>query len=417
MSKRSISIFSLFRSIPKRVFIGGYITTFLLLFLYSYTQVDLGLTLTRISIWQVVQQSFQYIGYFNRPLSTGIYVVLLFLLFNFYLFFLSFTKNKSIGKNLVWKIIIAAVVIVTFSYNAFSYDLFNYIFDAKIITHYQQSPYERKALDYPGDPMLGFMHWTHRVYPYGPVWLFLTVPLSFIGSQFFLPTLFLFKFLAAAAYLGTAYFIGKILKKISPVHEVFGVVAFALNPLVIIETLVSAHNDIVMMFFAMLGVYLLVSKKHLFAYLGFVLAYGVKFATIGLPLHTHIVVLIILAGAVYYLSRHRSMHMDWERVFLSLCAVMIFPVLFASLRTNFQPWYLLYLLPFAALVSKKYFTVIPTIILSLFALLQYVPYLYVGNWDPPIPMILNFLVVTSVVLSALIIVVRSSIYARRHRVV
>jgi len=399
----------------KRLLSGGYIATLFLLFLYSFTQVDLGLTLTRASVWQAPQHFFQHIGYFDRPLSTMLYIVLLFLLFGFYLLFLFLAAKKGIDKKNVLKLVLVTAVLGAFSYNAFSYDLFNYIFDAKIITHYQQNPYEHKALDYAGDPMLGFMHWTHRVYPYGPVWLFLTVPLSFIGFQFLLPTILLFKFLAAASYLGTVYFISKILRKISPDHELLGIIAFGLNPLVIIESLVSAHNDITMMFFAVLGVYLLVSKKYFLAFLGFAVAYGVKFATVALPIHVHVAVLAILAGAVFYLSRHRNIHMSWARVFLALCAVMFFPVLFASLRTNFQPWYLLYLLPFAALVSDRYFVLIPMIILSFFALLQYVPFFYVGNWDPPIPAILNVLIILSVVLSGVAILLWNTLYARRHR--
>ncbi len=401
----------------KRFLIGGYIMTLLLLFLYSFTQVDLGLTLTRASVWQGPQHFFQYIGYFNRPLSTMLYIVLLFFLFGFFLLFLFLAAKKGIDKKRVLTLVLVTFVLGAFSYNAFSYDLFNYIFDAKIITHYQQSPYEQKALDYPGDPMLGFMHWTHRVYPYGPVWLLLTVPLSFAGMQFLLPTILLFKFLAAASYVGTVYFIGKILRKISPDHELLGVIAFSLNPLVIIESLVSAHNDIVMMFFATLGAYLLVNKKYPLAFLGFALAYGVKFAAVALPGYIHVAVLLILASAVFYLSKHKNLHMDWGRVFLAMLAIMVFPVLFASLRTNFQPWYLLYLLPFAALVSYRYFILIPTIILSFFALLQYVPYLYVGNWNPPIPTILNFLVITSVALSIITIVFWSTLYARRHRTI
>src|SRR3989344_6751156 len=152
----------------KRLLSGGYIATLLLLFLYSFTQGDVGLTLTRASVWQAPQHFFQHIGYFDRPLSTMLYIVLLFLLFGFYLLFLFLAAKKGIDKKNVLKLVLVTAVLGAFSYNAFSYDLFNYIFDAKIITHYQQNPYEHKALDYPMDPMLSFMRWTHRLYPYGP---------------------------------------------------------------------------------------------------------------------------------------------------------------------------------------------------------------------------------------------------------
>src|SRR4030042_3801668 len=170
----------------------GYLATIVALFLYSFTQVDLNLTLSRWSIWQVIEKSFQHIGYFNRPLSTVFFIMIIVLLFIFYGLFLFLSYRNKISVREMWYLVILTAVILSFSYNAFSYDLFNYIFDAKIVTYYHQNPYLYKALDFPGDPMLTFMHWTHRTYPYGPSWLLLTVPLSFLGFNFFLPTFFLF---------------------------------------------------------------------------------------------------------------------------------------------------------------------------------------------------------------------------------
>ena len=144
---------------------GLYFLVIFALFLYSFTQIDLSLTFSRIDFLRNLVKSFQYIGYFNRPISTYIYVGLLALLFGFYIYFLKLAQNKRIKRDLVWKLIIATIVILLFSYNAFSYDLFNYIFDAKIFTHYHMNPYLHKALDFPGDPMLSFMRWTHRAYP------------------------------------------------------------------------------------------------------------------------------------------------------------------------------------------------------------------------------------------------------------
>src|SRR5579872_1380381 len=169
----------------KTILIILYVITILGLFLYSYTQVDLSLTLSRISVWQLVEKAFQYIGYFQRPLSTILYMSIICLLFLCSIGFMRLVQQGKLKRKTVWILIIFSAILLTFSYNAFSYDLFNYIFDAKIVTHYFQNPYIHKALDFPHDPMLSFMHWTQRTYPYGPVWLLVTVPISFIGFQFF----------------------------------------------------------------------------------------------------------------------------------------------------------------------------------------------------------------------------------------
>src|SRR3989344_5690764 len=352
----------------------GYLTTVIFLFLYSFTQVDLGLTLTKWSIWQVAQKFFQSIGYFNRPFSAFLYILIISLLFIFYLSFLFLANKNRIGKRQVWIMILFTGVLLAFSYNAFSYDLFNYIFDAKIVTHYHQNPYLQKALDYPGDPMLSFMHWTHRLYPYGPVWLFLTVPLSFLGFQFFLPTFFLFKILMSASFVGSVFYIGKIVRKISPENEVFSLIFFGLNPLVIIESLVSAHNDIVMSSLLLMSIYLLINNKYIRSIFILILSIGIKYATI---------ILIPFYLVSIFFSKKKKI--EWQVFILLLIFPMILSIALASLRTNFQPWYLLYVLPLAALISKKFYIFVPAVVISFFSLLQYAPFLYLGNWDKPVP--------------------------------
>ncbi len=369
----------------------GYLSAVVGLFFYSFTQVDLNLTLSEWSVWQVIQKFFQNIGYFQRPLSSFLFAGIVLFLFFFYLMILRKIHEGKINRQTIWFLIISTALLLTFSYNAFSYDLFNYIFDAKIVTFYHKNPYLYRALDFPGDPMLSFMHWTHRVFPYGPIWLGLTVPLS-VGLKFFLPTFFLFKALVSISFLGTAFFISKILRKVSPENEVFGTAFFALNPLVIIESLVSSHNDIVMMLLALFSVYLLMNTKYVRAIILLILSVGVKFAT------AFILPIYIL---ILYLQK-RKKQLNWEILFSAMAILMVVPVILATIRTNFQPWYLLNLLPFIALVSKKYYFFIPGVILSLFSLLQYLPFLYLGNWDNPVPVILLWLSTASILLSVVV---------------
>lgn len=365
------------------------------LFLYSFTQIDLSLTFSRITFLRNLVGSFQYIGYFNRPLSTYIYLIILALLFGFYLYFVKLAHKKKISKKITWKIIIAASTILVLSYNAFSYDLFNYIFDAKIYTHYHLNPYLHKALDFPGDPMLSFMRWTHRVYPYGPVWLFLTIPLSYIGSDFFLPTFFLFKLLIGASFVGSLYYISKIFQKIAPGKEVLGLIVFGLNPLILIESLVSGHVDIVMIFFALWGTYKLVEKKYIVAFSLLLISIGIKFGTV-----------FLLPVFLYVVYMQRRKRLNWQ-VFHTIAVILLTMTVIASsiYSGNFQPWYLLLPFSFAVFLADKYYIFIPTFILSIFALLTYTPYLYFGNWDKLVPQILFSLNMVGVVLSFITVLI------------
>lgn len=364
------------------------------LFLYSFTQVDLNLTLSHISLWYAIQDFFQNIGYFNRPFSTLLYILIILSLFIFYFFILKLADKNKFSLKSFWQIVIISSLILLFSYPAFSYDLFNYMFDARIITKYGQNPYLHKALDYPTDPWTNFMRWTHRYYPYGPFWLIVTVPLSFLGMGFFLPTMYLFKALIVASYLGTIFIINKILVKHSKANILSGLFFFAFNPLVIIESLVSAHNDMLMIFLAMLAIFLLFEKKYIGSIFFLLLSGAIKFATfIVLPLFILKIVL----------DREKKMRLNnFIFAFLSLMLISLMAVI---MRTQFQPWYLLYLIPFASLIAEKKFISWPLIIMSFGALLLYIPYLYTGGYNTPIPFILNSIIIFFTIFAIIVFIV------------
>jgi len=97
-----------------------YSIVLLLLTIYSYSQIDLNLTLSSNQIYQNIQQKLIYLGYFNRPLSTAVFFVLLFLLLAVYLLILYLIKQKRISIiNIKW-LVISSCVILLFSYSAFT---------------------------------------------------------------------------------------------------------------------------------------------------------------------------------------------------------------------------------------------------------------------------------------------------------
>ena len=136
------------------------------------------------------------------------------------------------------------------------------------------------------------------------------------------------------------------------------------------------------------------SNKYARSLLLLVLSIGIKFAT----------ALIIPVLVFWYLFRKHS----WEKIIFLIIAVMIAAIVAVSLRTNFQPWYLLYALPFAALVARKYFILIPSVVITFFSLLQYAPFIYLGDWNPPVPTILSYLANGSILASLFLIIVWSA---------
>lgn len=324
------------------------------LFFFSYTQVDLSLTLSRASIFQTIQKVFQHIGFFQRPIATYWYVAILAVFFSLYAAVL---LRKPTVKN-VWRIVFVLVAILLFSYPAFSYDIFNYMFTAKTVLVYHKNPYEVIPLQFTGvEPWLSFMRWTHLPSAYTPLWIFMSLPFYLLGFGYFLTTLWSMKALSVAGYLGVVWFVGKILQKKDPKHMALGMAIVALNPLMIFETLVSGHNDAVMMAFAMAGIYY--SSFFLVA-----VATGVKLMT------------IFLFPVMFFGYRP-----------ILFLAAMVAGLIAVVLQREILPWYFVWIIPFVALLPKNRAIMVLSTAFSLGLLLRYAPYFYLGHWNDPVPKI------------------------------
>jgi hypothetical protein len=358
----------------------GYAGASVLLFLFSYTQVDLSLTLSQLSIYQTIEKTFQHIGFYQRPIAALMFVALVAVFFALYARVL---RSKLTVRGLRG-IIIAVSVILVFSYPAFSYDIFNYMFDAKTVLVYHKIPYMVSPLQFSGvEPWLSFMHWTHIPSTFMPFWITLSLPAYLLGFGYFLGILWSFKAFMAAAYLVTAWFIWKILNRLEPGQALRGAAIFALNPLVIFETLVSGHFDIVMMAFAVVSFFFYLQKKRLLSFIFLSFSAATKIMTISLlPL--------FLAG--------------WQRKWSIAATAAGFAAFIFITKREILPWYLIWFIPWYALTPKiKWLTTLGTGA-SLGFLLSYAPFLYYGDYNPPVPALKSWIILTPIVLSICLVV-------------
>jgi hypothetical protein len=91
---------------------------------------------------------------------------------------------------------------------------------------------------------------------YGPLWTVISAGIVRAGGGHVGLTLLLFRALAAVCALGIGGFIWLILMRLDPASAPMGTVLFLWNPLVVIESALSGHNDACMMLLAMLAVWL-----------------------------------------------------------------------------------------------------------------------------------------------------------------
>jgi len=362
------------------VFLTLYAVVGVLLFGYSYTQVDLGLTLTNASIWRLIQTWFQHIGYFDRPLSTGIFLGILCMLFLLYGWIVKAVHDKKLTGKEIWICISALTITAILAYPAFSYDFFNYLFTAKTVLVYHKNPYLVTPLQFAGfDPWLSFMHWTHLASAYTPLWIVITLVPYFFSFGYFLPLIWNLKFVIAAAYIMTAIGIGKILEKEDGDRKLLGIAIFAFNPLVVIECLVSPHNDIVMMAMAVWAIVLYKKNKKWLSWL-------VLSGSVALKLMTVFLIPAFFTG--------------WKRrVTLGFMIVGFLAVL---TQREALSWYWVWVVPFVALVPDVSSLLIVSTGVSLGFLLQYAPFLYFGNWNSPVPVIKIWVTWVPIIISLLI---------------
>ncbi|MDP2649257.1 MAG: hypothetical protein Q8P10_00275 [bacterium] len=337
-----------------------YILLLILFSLFSYVFIDPNLI--------YLKDVFTNFAFQQRELTAFIYTAVVLLLFlSFYFIY----KNPNLNFKNIRNLILLTAFILIFSYPAaLSYDIFNYMATAKVTFHYQENPYVIYPIEFSRDPHLLFTRAANKTALYGPFWILLTfIPFS-VGFGNFLLTLLSFKLFIALFYLGTVYLIWRLSNK-----SLNSVIFFALNPLVVIETLVSSHNDIVMVFFALLSFYL-VRTKRIFSTLALVGSILIKFATI-----------FLLPVYLLYLFKK----IKTEKIYMYAAVSMFIVFLLSPLREELYPWYAIWFLSFISLAPKKEKLKELLIFFSLGLALRYVPYIWSGSYFGTTPFVRNIL--------------------------
>lgn len=320
-----------------------YLLSLIFLSIYSYFLIDPNLTFFQTDWWVSFRNMVVDQGYYHRDTSWLIYLVLVIALFLLHYFFV-----KNYKKVNPIKIVLLTALILIISYPFLSHDFFNYMFDARILTFYHANPYIHKALDFPSDHWLRFMQWTHRPYPYGPIFLLITLVPSVLALGKFVLNFFLFKLTFAIFYWLAVYFMQKIGKKWA--------VIIATHPLILLEGLVSSHNDLIAMSLAIIGIVLVFNKTNLRARLFLLLSAGIKYMT--LPI-------------IFISKNNKSLT---KIAFVGMLLV----IAYLSIKSEAQPWYFLNIFIFLPYFEKF----IRNLNILFFGLLvSYYPYIRLGGWD------------------------------------
>jgi hypothetical protein len=132
-----------------------------------------------------------------------------------------------------------------------SQDVFSYIAYARLGVEHGLSPYTHSPLDIPGDPVFGFAGSKDAVSVYGPAFTLFTYPLSGLGVA---GAFWVLKVVAALASLGIVALVWRCAERLGrdPVAPALFV---GLSPLVLVHVVSAAHNEAIVMLLVMAGVY------------------------------------------------------------------------------------------------------------------------------------------------------------------
>jgi hypothetical protein len=137
-------------------------------------------------------------------------------------------------------------------------DIFNYVNYGRMEVVHHLNPYTTIPILEPhSDPSYVLSNWHQLLSPYGPLFTLLTfavVPLGVAASFWAL------KGLLAIASLGTIWLVWRCARLLGR-DPVAAIVLVGLNPIVLVWGLGGDHNDFLMVFFIMLGFYLLLLSR------------------------------------------------------------------------------------------------------------------------------------------------------------
>ncbi|MDP3941816.1 MAG: hypothetical protein Q8Q49_05930 [bacterium] len=333
----------------KRVVLFSYPVFLLIVTIFSFFFVD-----THFFYLQWVFEHLQL----QRNLKIFLLLIVIIIFFSYYVYFLHLLQLRKLTKREgIFLIIITALCLLPAYPTVFSYDIFNYMATAKVAYFYKENPYIVMPIEFTGDPILRFMHAPNKTALYGPVWILISAVPYLLSFGNFLVGMYLFKVLVMVFYLLVLYLLFKMSKNMFPV------LFFGLNPLVVIETLLSGHNDIVMVWFLLLFLLCIFRSKYGPGITFLVFSIFIKYAT--LPV---VAVFLFIRKSKFQSGKvWRTTVLRWSMY------LMVIVFLLSFLREEIYPWYAIWFLPFVALIgSRKKRTL--AVILSVSLLLRYFPY-------------------------------------------
>ena len=185
-------------------------------------------------------------------------------------------NEKEIRKSFIFICLVSIIAGIILPNN--SSDVYYYAAVGRLDSKYGINMYEENFNehqgDYADDEVIQASPGIDHKFIYGPLWATVCKILGRIDTNSSLGTLYLFKILNIIVHVLNCYLIWKISKNKKLV------LLYGLNPLMLFEGIINVHNDIYLILFSLLGIYLKKQNKIWLAVVSIVLGSLIKYIPI-----------------------------------------------------------------------------------------------------------------------------------------
>ncbi len=169
--------------------------------------------------------------------------------------------RESLAVVLLVAAMLAAPLLLTYSVN--STDIFRYVISGRISTVYDASPFEMTRDSFANDPYLPLAgEWASETTPYGPAWEGVAAAVTTLAGGELATSMILFKIVGLAIHLGCAALIWAMLAGQAARRRTAFTVLWAWNPALLLTFVMGAHNDGLMLFWLLLGMFVMQRKAY-----------------------------------------------------------------------------------------------------------------------------------------------------------
>ena len=242
-----------------------------------------------------------------------------------------------------------------------SSDVYSYGLYGRMVAVYHRNPYVATDTLLSDDPLWPFIAWRGVPTRYGPAWTLISILPSAVTGESALLTVLALKIVATLFNLVNGLLVFLLARRLGDDDGVRALLLYTWNPLILIETAGSGHNDAVMVTFVLLGLLLVVRGRPVAGITAMTLSVLVKYVKVFL-------LIFVVARTLHRARTRRQAALLLLRIGAVVAIVGALPYLPFVLTSPGLPHFLTAATPFTNAVQNPLHSALEEVTVSLLAM-------------------------------------------------